>query len=76
MTLGSLALELLDFLARHHGDPISKDEIMTFVWSGRVVEEANLNVQVSKLRHILDQDRPRGSCIQTIKVSAIALLLK
>jgi len=66
VALGSRCLELLDFLARRGGEPVSKDEIMTIVWSGRVVEEANLNVQVSKLRHILDRDRPRGSCIQTI----------
>jgi DNA-binding winged helix-turn-helix (wHTH) protein len=31
-----------------------------------VVEEANLNVQISNLRHILDQNREQGSCIQTI----------
>jgi DNA-binding winged helix-turn-helix (wHTH) protein len=66
VALGSRCLELLDFLARRGGEPVSKDEIMTIVWSGRVVEEANLNVQVSKLRHILDRDRPQGSCIQTI----------
>jgi hypothetical protein len=35
-------------------------------WRGRVVEEANLNVQIAKLRHILDQNREHGSCIQTI----------
>jgi DNA-binding winged helix-turn-helix (wHTH) protein len=66
VALGSRCLELLDFLAHRGGEPVSKDEIMTIVWSGRVVEEANLNVQVSKLRHILDRDRPQGSCIQTI----------
>jgi DNA-binding winged helix-turn-helix (wHTH) protein len=33
---------------------VSKDAIMAAVWPGRVVEEANLNVQISKLRHILD----------------------
>jgi len=66
VALGSRALELLDLLARRKGESVSKDEIMTVVWSGRAVEEANLNVQISKLRHILDQDRPNGSCIQTI----------
>jgi DNA-binding winged helix-turn-helix (wHTH) protein len=66
VALGSRALELLDFLARRNGDPLSKDDIMNAVWSGRAVEEANLNVQVSKLRHVLDQDRPHGSCIQTM----------
>ena len=39
---------------------------MKAVWPGRVVEEANLNVQVSKLRQILDQNRAEGSCIQTL----------
>jgi adenylate cyclase len=32
----------------------------------RVVEEANLNVQIAKLRHLLDRDRKHGSCIQTM----------
>jgi DNA-binding winged helix-turn-helix (wHTH) protein len=66
LALGCRGLDLLDFLARRGGEPVSKDEIMTVVWSGRAVEEANLNVQISKLRHILDQDRPHGSCIETI----------
>jgi TolB-like protein/DNA-binding winged helix-turn-helix (wHTH) protein len=66
IALGSRALDLLGLLVRRTGEPVSKDDIMTVVWSGRAVEEANLNVQISKLRHILDQDRPRGSCIQTI----------
>src|SRR6202007_1861361 len=42
------------------------EEIMRAVWPGRVVEEANLNVQMSKLRQILDRDRAEGSCIQTL----------
>jgi DNA-binding winged helix-turn-helix (wHTH) protein len=64
--LGSRALDLLALLARRSGDTVTKEEIMTAVWPGRAVEEANLNVQVSKLRHVLDQDRPYGSCIQTV----------
>jgi hypothetical protein len=39
---------------------------MATVWPSRVVEEGNLNVQISKLRQILDQDRREGSCIQTV----------
>jgi TolB-like protein len=39
---------------------------MAAVWPGRVVEEANLNVQIAKLRDILDRDRKHGSCIQAI----------
>ena len=64
--LGSRALDLLALLARRRGEAVSKDEIFNEVWSGRAVEEANLNVQISKLRHILDQGRAQGSCIQTL----------
>ena len=64
--LGSRTLDLLGLLARHRGEAVSKDRIFSEVWSGRAVEEANLNVQISKLRHILDEGRAQGSCIQTI----------
>jgi DNA-binding winged helix-turn-helix (wHTH) protein len=66
VALGSRALDLLGLLVERKGELISKDAIMAAVWPGRVVEEANLNVQISKLRHILDQNRKEGSCIQTI----------
>lgn len=66
VALGSRALDLLALLVRRRGEVVSKDDIMTTIWSGRAVEEANLNVQISKLRHILDESRPCGSCIQTV----------
>jgi TolB-like protein len=66
VALGSRALDLLRLLVERKGELVSKDEIMKAVWPGRVVEDANLNVQISKLRHILDQNREQGSCIQTI----------
>lgn len=64
--LGGRTLELLALLLGRQGELVSKDEIMSIVWPGRVVEEANLNVQISKLRRILDRDRLQGSCIQTV----------
>src|SRR6202045_5344481 len=66
VALGSRALDLLALLVRQKGELVSKDEIMAVVWPGKVVEEANLNVQISKLRHILDHNRAQGSCIQTV----------
>jgi TolB-like protein len=66
VALGSRAISLLRLLIEQKGELVSKDTIMETVWSGRVVEEANLNVQIAKLRHILDADREQGSCIQTI----------
>jgi TolB-like protein/DNA-binding winged helix-turn-helix (wHTH) protein len=66
VALGARALDLLTLLVRRKGELVSKDEIMAVVWPGKVVEEANLNVQISKLRHILDHNRAQGSCIQTV----------
>jgi TolB-like protein len=66
VTLGSRTLSLLGLLAAHQGEVVSKDAIMAAVWPGRVVEESNLNVQIAKLRRILDQNRDEGSCIQTL----------
>jgi TolB-like protein/DNA-binding winged helix-turn-helix (wHTH) protein len=64
--LGSRTLDLLALLVSRSGQLVTKDEILAAVWPGRVVEETNLNVQISKLRHILDCDRAQGSCIQTV----------
>jgi DNA-binding winged helix-turn-helix (wHTH) protein len=61
--LGTRALDLLGLLVERQGELISKDVIMMAVWPGRVVEEANLNVQISKLRHLLDRNLEEGSCI-------------
>lgn len=66
VALGSRALELLILLVRQHGDLVTKDEIMTSVWPGLVVEDSNLPTQISALRRILDGGRPQGSCIQTV----------
>lgn len=64
--LGSRALALLAYLVERQGKLVSKDEIMKAVWHGGAVEEANLTVQISALRRVLDRDREQGSCIQTI----------
>jgi TolB-like protein len=66
VALGSRALNLLGLLVERNGELVSKDAIMEAIWPGRVVEEANLNVQIANLRRILDQNREQGSCIQTI----------
>jgi DNA-binding winged helix-turn-helix (wHTH) protein len=64
--LGWRALDLLAHLAERAGHLVLKNAIMQAVWPGKVVEEANLNVQISKLRRVLDRDRDHGSCIQTV----------
>jgi TolB-like protein len=64
--IGSRALDVLRVLVKADGDLVSKDEIMAAVWTGTVVEDNNLTVQIAALRHVLDRGRPEGSYIQTV----------
>jgi TolB-like protein/DNA-binding winged helix-turn-helix (wHTH) protein/tetratricopeptide (TPR) repeat protein len=66
LKLGSRASSLLALLMERQGEVVTKDEIFAAVWPGTAVEEANLTVQISALRRILDQDRKWSSCIQTV----------
>jgi predicted ATPase/DNA-binding winged helix-turn-helix (wHTH) protein len=51
--LGGRAFDLLLALAEHRDRVVSKNELLELVWPGRVVEENNLQVQISTLRRIL-----------------------
>src|SRR5215469_1814442 len=64
--IGSRALEVLRVLLRRTGELLLRHEIMAAAWPSTVVGDNNLNVQISALRRVLDQDRASGSCIQTI----------
>jgi TolB-like protein/DNA-binding winged helix-turn-helix (wHTH) protein/Tfp pilus assembly protein PilF len=64
--LGSRALDVLGLLVERQGELISRDAIMEAVWPNTAVEEANLTVQISSLRRVLDHNRAQGSCIQTV----------
>jgi DNA-binding winged helix-turn-helix (wHTH) protein len=66
VTIGSRALQILVLLVMRHGGLVSKDEIMTAVWPGVVVEDSNLPTQISALRRALDRGRSHESCIQTV----------
>jgi TolB-like protein/DNA-binding winged helix-turn-helix (wHTH) protein/tetratricopeptide (TPR) repeat protein len=60
------AFDLLSLLVSQSGVVVTKSKIMDVVWPGLAVEENNITVQIANLRHILDQDRAFGSCIQTV----------
>ena len=66
INIGSRALEMLMILVEHSGNLVSKDEILAAVWPKTIVDEANLSVQISALRRVLDQGRSGKSCIQTV----------
>jgi len=52
-TLGARAFDVLVTLAEHAGRPVSKNDLLDAVWRGVVVEENNLQVQISTLRKLL-----------------------
>lgn len=54
--LGPRAFDLLVALVERAGQLVSKAELLDLVWPGLVVEENNLQVQVSTLRKILGAD--------------------
>ena len=64
--IGSRALEVLHVLLERAGDLLSRGEIVASAWPGTVVDDNNLNVQISTLRRLLDQEGAQGSCIQTV----------
>lgn len=43
------------YLLRHSGTVIDKDELMREIWTDTIVEENNLNKNISTLRHILGE---------------------
>jgi TolB-like protein/Flp pilus assembly protein TadD len=64
--ISSRGLAILRVLIERAGEVVSKDEIITAVWPGTVIEDSNLTVQVSALRRALRHERPTGRCIQTV----------
>ena len=64
--IGSRALEILGVLVARPGELVTRDEIIKEVWPGTIVEYSNLPVQIAALRRILDRDRQKDSCIQTV----------
>ncbi|MBP6902222.1 MAG: winged helix-turn-helix domain-containing protein [Burkholderiaceae bacterium] len=55
-TLGRRALDLLVVLAAEPGHLLTKSILLDRVWPGLVVEEANLQMQISNLRKVLGGD--------------------
>ncbi|HZW76536.1 MAG TPA: winged helix-turn-helix domain-containing protein, partial [Caldimonas sp.] len=56
VALGARAFDLLAAFADRPGTLMTKDDLLATVWPGVVVEENNLQVQVSTLRRILGSD--------------------
>jgi predicted ATPase/DNA-binding winged helix-turn-helix (wHTH) protein len=55
--LGSRAFDLLMVLLEARGALVTKDQLLNRVWPGTVVEENNIQVQISALRRVFGEDR-------------------
>jgi TolB-like protein/DNA-binding winged helix-turn-helix (wHTH) protein/Tfp pilus assembly protein PilF len=66
LTVSSRAFDILALLATHRDRVVSKDEIMSQVWRGTIVEENNLAVQISALRRVLNDPAEAAPVILTI----------
>ena len=64
--LGGRALDILCVLASANGEVVGKDELMTRVWPGLVVEENNIQVHVSALRKSLDEGKSGQNYLVTV----------
>ncbi|MGC8519895.1 MAG: ATP-binding protein, partial [Steroidobacteraceae bacterium] len=57
VALGSRAFDVLLVLLEAQGDLVTKEELLARAWPGIVVEESNIQVQISALRKALGKDR-------------------
>lgn len=53
VTISARAFDVLAVLVANAGELVSNEEMMTAVWPGVVIEENNVQVQVSKLRRLI-----------------------
>lgn len=66
VSLTPKVFETLLQLVRHRGRVIAKDDLMKAVWPDTVVEENNLNQNISVLRRVLGESRGQHRYIATI----------
>ncbi len=66
LALSSRAFDSLLVLLEHHGETLSKSQIMQAVWPNAVVEENNLNQAISILRKALGDYRGENNFILTV----------
>src|SRR5215218_2114131 len=64
--LVSKAFDTLLYFVTNPGRVIGKDELMSSIWPDTVVEENNLNKNVSILRRVLNEDRQDHRFIVTV----------
>lgn len=66
VTLTSKVFDTLLFLVTNHGRLVDKDELMREIWFDTIVEENNLNKNISKLRQVLGEKPGEHRFIATV----------
>lgn len=66
VSLPPKAFDTLVYLVEHGGAVLAKDELMRALWPDTVVEENNLNQNVSLLRRVLGEDSREHRYIATV----------
>ena len=66
VALGRRAIALLRTLVERPGTLLSKDALIEAAWSGRLVEENNLPVQIAALRRVLGEAPGGDRWIETL----------
>ena len=66
VSLTPKVLDTLLYLVRHHGKVLEKNELMSAIWPDAVVEENNLNQNISTLRRIFGERRGANRYIVTV----------
>jgi DNA-binding winged helix-turn-helix (wHTH) protein/Tfp pilus assembly protein PilF len=66
VTLMPKAFDTLQYLVCHSGGILEKDELMTAIWPDRIVEENNLNQNISAVRRALGEGHGDKRFIATI----------
>jgi len=74
LRLGGRALHILEVLIAAKGDAVGKEELLARVWPGVVVEENNLQVQISALRKALRDETSGESHLVTVPGRGYRLL--
>ncbi len=73
-TLEPRQAELLVVLAKHAGEPVSREQLISEIWQGRVVSESAINRAVSLLRKACARLDPDTDYIATIAKLGYCLL--
>ncbi len=58
--------DTLLYLVEHRGRVVEKDEILSALWPGRIVEEGNISQTVFTLRKALRAEGEQTQCIETV----------